>query len=216
MLVAQLKKIESRKKEREKKSHDINKLITAADNKPSSSSHTGSSDTIHTTVDGHHIKWVFLFLFFFMLLMFYILFFFMILIKRKRFGKYQENFYQRVFSWFRKEKKLNKKNKKKRAEMQAAASSSTTTAGASSGSTSTDPPTTANKMGSVNKDQPAAIRFPEIKGSGVFLRSSKVWSLVFVQLKHFSLQELIHTYVKWFYLRCECLVYCLRLFNFIQ
>lgn len=35
MLVAELKKIEGRKKEREKKSQDINKLITAAESKPS-------------------------------------------------------------------------------------------------------------------------------------------------------------------------------------
>ena len=60
VLVAQLKKIESRKKEREKKSHDINKLITAADNKPSLSSHTGSSELGSSSLlhsgDGHHIK----------------------------------------------------------------------------------------------------------------------------------------------------------------
>ena len=36
MLVAELKKIEGRKKEREKKSQDLNKLITAAENKPTS------------------------------------------------------------------------------------------------------------------------------------------------------------------------------------
>lgn len=34
MLVAELKRIEIRKKDREKKSHDINKLITAAESKP--------------------------------------------------------------------------------------------------------------------------------------------------------------------------------------
>ena len=39
MLVAELKKIEVRKKEREKKQLELNKLITAAENKPQASEH---------------------------------------------------------------------------------------------------------------------------------------------------------------------------------
>ena len=39
MLVAELKKIESRKKEREKKQLELNKLITAAEKKPHISEH---------------------------------------------------------------------------------------------------------------------------------------------------------------------------------
>jgi len=126
VLVQQLKKIESRKKEREKKSHDFNKLITAAENKPSSLSLLGSSDgsgfsSHHTTADGHIIK---------------------------------------------KEKKLKTKNKKRRAE-------SNTTSSASS-ATSTTNTETSHKTTSNKEQQSAAIRFPEIKGSGVFLRSSKL------------------------------------------
>jgi len=69
ILVAQLKKIESRKKEREKKSHDLNKLITAAESKPhhaSSSSTNASGEMIgiggstHASSDasGQNIKYV--------------------------------------------------------------------------------------------------------------------------------------------------------------
>ena len=39
MLVAELKKIELRKKEREKKQQELNKLITAAEKKPSVAEH---------------------------------------------------------------------------------------------------------------------------------------------------------------------------------
>ena len=58
VLVAQLKKIESRKKEREKKSHDLNKLITAAESKPhhhtsSASSTNASGETIGTGASAH-------------------------------------------------------------------------------------------------------------------------------------------------------------------
>ena len=99
MLVAELKKIEGRKKEREKKSQDINKLITAAENKPTSASLT-ELGALPGFPDPQNIK---------------------------------------------KEKKAGKKSKKRRP----------------------DPP------GEKSKDQPG-IKFPEIKGSGVFLRSSRL------------------------------------------
>ncbi|XP_066917776.1 DNA methyltransferase 1-associated protein 1-like [Clytia hemisphaerica] len=44
VLVQQLKKIKSHKKEREMKLHNFNKLITTAENKPSSLSLLGSND----------------------------------------------------------------------------------------------------------------------------------------------------------------------------
>jgi len=101
MLVAELKKIEGRKKEREKKSQDINKLITAAESKPSAiSAEIGASPII-----------------------------------------------QDINQAIKKEKKPGKKSKKRRPDALAD-----------------------NK---INKEQPG-IKFPEIKGSGVFLRSSKL------------------------------------------
>ena len=51
LLVAELKRIESRKKEREKKSHDINKLITAAESKPSLSSSTAPASISSSSLD---------------------------------------------------------------------------------------------------------------------------------------------------------------------
>jgi len=102
MLVAELKKIEGRKKEREKKSQDINKLITATENKPTAvvSAEIGALPIIQ---DIHQI--------------------------------------------IKKEKKPGKKSKKRRPDT----------------------------LGDTKKslDQPG-IKFPEIKGSGVFLRSSKL------------------------------------------
>lgn len=104
MLVAELKKIEGRKKEREKKSHDINKLITATENKPSSSLNTSSElgALPGSSADLQNIK---------------------------------------------KDKKSGKKSKKRRP----------------------DPP-----GGEKAKEQQPGIKFPEIKGSGVFLRSSRL------------------------------------------
>ena len=46
MLVAELKKIEVRKKDREKKSQDLNKLITAAESKPITASLGESTSSI--------------------------------------------------------------------------------------------------------------------------------------------------------------------------
>lgn len=55
LLVAELKKIESRKKEREKKSQDINKLITATESKPSvSSSSAPSSEGVTSMTSQQH------------------------------------------------------------------------------------------------------------------------------------------------------------------
>jgi len=99
MLVAELKKIEGRKKEREKKSQDINKLITASENKPAAVASTDMA-TLPGAPDLLNIK---------------------------------------------KEKKVGKKSKKRRP----------------------DP------VGDKGKEQPG-IKFPEIKGSGVFLRSSRL------------------------------------------
>lgn len=112
ILVAELKKIESRKKEREKKSHDFNKLITATESKPQAASVSASTENSGTATS--------------------------------------QTLTDAAVQNMKKDKKLGKKNKKRRSE---------------GGET-----TTVNK---VNKDQPV-IRFPEIKGSGVFLRSSKL------------------------------------------
>jgi len=100
MLVAELKKIEMRKKDREKKSQDIHKLINAAENKPSIA--TGQEPISSILQDS-------------------------------------------INPIIKKDKRPGKKNKKKKAEV--------------------DP--------KVAKDQ-SGIRFPDLKGSGVFLRSSKL------------------------------------------
>ena len=89
-----------------------------------------------------------------------------------------------LFLFQRKDKKLKTKNKKRRSDAQALNATSSTAAGGAAGSGG---PSTASsgvgdtpKISSAIKEQPAAIKFPEIKGSGVFLRSSKVDSCHFV------------------------------------
>ena len=80
MLVAELKRIEIRKKDREKKSHDINKLITAAESKPiissnvnpstnesqpntSSTSNTNDTTNQQSQQQNNNLRWVFRYLF---------------------------------------------------------------------------------------------------------------------------------------------------------
>lgn len=106
MLVAELKKIEGRKKEREKKSQDVNKLITATENKPSA---IVTSDLATAPI------------------------------------------LQDIHQAIKKEKGLKKPGKKSRKRRPDSLIDST----------------------KVNKEQ-QGIKFPEIKGSGVFLRSSKL------------------------------------------
>ena len=62
MLVAELKKIEMRKKDREKKSQDIHKLINAAENKPSIATGQEPISSILQDSINPIIKWVFLLL----------------------------------------------------------------------------------------------------------------------------------------------------------
>lgn len=104
-LVAELKKIEVRKKDREKKSQDINKLITATESKP----------VVHTTSNESNANAL------------------------SQDARQQQQL-------IKKDKKVGKKNKKRRSD-------------------STD--------GKPSKDQPG-IKFPDIKGAGAFLRSSKL------------------------------------------
>jgi len=111
MLVAELKKIEIRKKERDKKSQDINKLITATESKPISI----SSNNINKTNDHNNVLSI------------------------------ETSDAQQIAN--RKDKKLGKKLKKRKSD----------------GGVEQKP----------IKDQ-QGIKFPEIKGAGIFLRSSKL------------------------------------------